>query len=130
MRCPDCAKFVSYDEPQVELDDEHVEGLAYTASIRVTLPCADCGTELKEYTFEYDTTLEKCKCEDGMWDTDSSDFNGADKRDIHRAGKMIPYRSQKQFYGYSADVMFKCTCGESQSIEFGDYAQASHFEEL
>jgi hypothetical protein len=54
MRCPDCNKFVSYDEsnPEVEGDPEVTEDGDVTVSVRVVLPCAECGQELKDCTLE------------------------------------------------------------------------------
>ena len=60
MRCPDCNKFVSYDdsaEPEVNDLEVSPEG-GISGSVRVFLPCGECGTELKEYTFDIDTEVE------------------------------------------------------------------------
>lgn len=61
MRCPDCNKFVAYDdsnEPEaddVDIDrDGHVSG-----SIRVYLTCAECGTDLKEANFDLDVDMSE-----------------------------------------------------------------------
>lgn len=58
MRCPSCAKFVGFDdgnvdEVEVELDED--TGVV-TITGRVVLPCADCGEELKELAV--DETVE------------------------------------------------------------------------
>lgn len=50
MRCPSCAKFVGFDdgnvdEVEVELDED--TGVV-TITGRVVLPCVECGEELKE----------------------------------------------------------------------------------
>lgn len=75
MRCPDCNKFVSFDEPQVELSDEGCEvdvpeavpgpdtktrpvNFHFTAEARLVLPCGECGTELKEATFSMEADAE------------------------------------------------------------------------
>ncbi len=59
MRCPDCSKMVSYDEPQATVESEEVsnEGLV-NIEVRLVLPCAECGTELKETTFNFEIDLE------------------------------------------------------------------------
>ncbi len=59
MRCPDCSKMVSYDEPQATVESEEVsdEGLV-SIEVRLVLPCAECGTELKETTFNFEIDLE------------------------------------------------------------------------
>jgi hypothetical protein len=69
MRCPDCSKFVSFDEPAVEVESEEVERIdestvRVTADVHVTLKCADCGTELKETNIEYDGECEVPEPED------------------------------------------------------------------
>lgn len=58
MRCPDCNKFVSYDEPNVDdvsfsLDENSGE---VEVSGTVELPCADCGTALK--SMQVDETVD------------------------------------------------------------------------
>lgn len=71
MRCPDCNKFVSLEmqDPEVNVQLEiappdkdgtwvgadifHLSG-----EIRIVRACAECGTELKEYTFSLDETAE------------------------------------------------------------------------
>lgn len=56
MRCPDCSKFVSMDngEPEENSIDCSLSGgvLNITAEYRHTRNCADCGTELKDFTFD------------------------------------------------------------------------------
>ena len=50
MRCPDCGKFVGFDEgnvDEVEADIDEESGVVQIEG-RVVLPCAECGTELKE----------------------------------------------------------------------------------
>lgn len=58
MRCPECNKFVGFDdgnvdEVEVEIDEDSG---AVTVTGRVVLPCAECGTELKELSV--DETVE------------------------------------------------------------------------
>jgi hypothetical protein len=62
MRCPDCNKFVSYDdttEPEhnLEINDNGDGSMQVTGDVKIVLTCAECGTELKEYTFEVDETV-------------------------------------------------------------------------
>lgn len=58
MRCPDCQKFVAYGDPEFEVDDAEAQDGQLVASIRMVLPCEDCGTELKETTFDVDERFE------------------------------------------------------------------------
>jgi Fe2+ or Zn2+ uptake regulation protein len=58
MRCPDCARMVSYDEPIVELQgDEEVNSGTVTGTVRIALPCMECGGELKETNLEFEAEL-------------------------------------------------------------------------
>ncbi len=57
-RCSNCNKFVSYGDPEVEVDDSEVNDDALSATIRVVLTCADCGDELRETSLDYDGTIE------------------------------------------------------------------------
>lgn len=52
--CSSVAKFASLDEPQVEIDDEHIEEMTATFETRITRPCSECGDE----SAVYETTLE------------------------------------------------------------------------
>jgi hypothetical protein len=57
-RCPDCNKFVAYDDSQ---DPEHnvdvdPEG-RISGDVRVFLACNQCGTELKEGSFDVEKDL-------------------------------------------------------------------------
>lgn len=48
MRCPNCSKFVPFDEPEVEVQSAEVQDTNLDLSVRVVLKCADCGEELKD----------------------------------------------------------------------------------
>jgi hypothetical protein len=49
MRCPDCNKFVGFDEGNVNLDiDIDEDSGRISISGEVTLPCAECGQDLKQ----------------------------------------------------------------------------------
>lgn len=57
-RCPDCNKFVSYDdstEPEVDADVDETGHV--TGTVRVVLTCAECGAELREASFDLDVDL-------------------------------------------------------------------------
>ena len=47
MRCPDCAKMVSYGEPEIDADDLAIDDGTVSGVVTITLPCAECGTPLK-----------------------------------------------------------------------------------
>lgn len=69
MRCPDCSKMVSYGEPEAELQSEDVDDDGkVSATVRLVLPCGECGTELKDNEFEFEIEtpheciMENVKC--------------------------------------------------------------------
>jgi predicted nucleic-acid-binding Zn-ribbon protein len=58
MRCPDCGTFVSYGDPEVEVSGEEVNDAQLQAEVQITLPCMNCGTELKQTTITLDEKVE------------------------------------------------------------------------
>lgn len=153
MRCPDCNKFVAYGDIEVEeqncdINDNYIEG-----EVRVVLPCAECSTELKEYSFEiseeiihecspelyadYQETLDPSEKtseeEDPEYELVSSDnWNPADRfQDTDKHGKKIKNtRYMKHFYGFEGSVTVKCLkCGEEFEVNIAQDEQASAFEE-
>lgn len=58
-RCPECNKFVSYGEMEVEIQSEDYCNGEVTIELRAILPCADCGEELKEI---YSTLEREIEC--------------------------------------------------------------------
>ncbi len=66
MRCPDCSKMVSYGEPEMEVESEDVDSSdgCVTATVRMVLPCGECGTELKDNEFELSADVDhECDAE-------------------------------------------------------------------
>ena len=150
MRCSNCCKFVSFDEPQCEVGIVEVDDLNVHASVTVNLNCAECGDTLKYADIEADTTIEhKCKPiaeRDAKWTPDPEYKEGDDKFEVEfdgdaegesrqqtkdRNGK--PIRSQrymKTFYGFTLESDIKCRkCGELFSIFTTGEEQASGFNE-
>lgn len=86
MRCPDCNKFVSYsldEEPEengdFEASHENENTVKVTGEVDRPLNCADCGTELKRGTLEFDIDVtinhtEECEARSaGEWVDPDSD---------------------------------------------------------
>lgn len=133
VRCPDCNKFASYDGVEAETMDESIDGVTFYSSVRVYLPCADCGTELKEYTFEVEQELiHDCTMVGPELQIASWDVNGSDRREFQDAkGRPINPRYQKTFYGYEGSLKWECPeCGFTDEVDLRDDAQASYFEQL
>lgn len=132
MRCPDCNKFTSYDdgaEPEVQSGPDVNEDAVVTASVRIVLPCADCGTELKEATFDLEEP------------PDDADFAAAHRGEGHslsveETGCSMTSRSEgrgrgtRTFYGADLDVTVTCECGAKVEFTLSDEERASSMDEL
>lgn len=135
MRCADCGKFVSYGEPEIEIDDENVSEGRYSVVATMYLTCAECGTQLKSFTFDAEFDLGH-ECSDSQaYEHDnyecSVDTEATEKRETERNGKPIRTRYQRTFYGIEFSV--RATCGVCQKVldtEESLSEQASSFEEL
>lgn len=143
MRCPDCNKFASFDtdtEPEIEANVDPTIGTV-TVEARIVNTCAECGTELKEATFnmESDDLAEeveehKATCADMKLSVKNESFSRTDRRQTHTPkGKPITNpRYAKQFYGVEGKVEVECDeCGHTFSdVELSDEVQASGMDEL
>lgn len=150
MRCPDCNKFVPYNtEEEPEVDSEEVSETTFTCSIRRGLTCGECGTDLKENTFEVEKDFadqidkEHAKC---TKDDDGNDAEGEHEFEVEevtvepttgvidtdRNGKKIKSaRYMKTTYGFEGNVVIKCSkCEHTIEFEISDEESASSFEEL
>lgn len=141
-RCPDCNKFVSYDTDQdPEVEGEDASGTTFTATVRRVLPCGDCGTELKEYTFDVDHDFadaldeahEKCSRadEEYEWEVTGCIASTADGvRDTDRKGRKIrSARYMTTLYGFELEVDLKCQrCQHEIAFPVKDEIEASCFE--
>lgn len=154
MRCPDCNRFVSFDEPEIEWDVE-VNQNNVGGNVRIALPCAECGAELKEANLDFSLDIEhECDPEvyatyvksveelgqfhsyseedDPEYEITSEDFNATDRyEDKDKNGKTIKNsRYMKHFYG--ADILLEIVClkcGEVIEVQELVEEQASGFEE-
>jgi len=149
MRCPDCNKFVPFDDttdPEVNLDitqptspDDNTAGIS--GDVRIVLTCAECGTELKEATLEVDVEVEiPLRPPDGTeWVKDSEwelDSDSAEN-DQRTEGKG---RGTKTFYGatLSGHLIRTYTgpdvIGQFDKVavpfEWSDSVQASNMDEM
>lgn len=67
MRCPDCNKFVSCGDAEPEVNDYTIIDRSLEAEVRLPLPCADCGTELKDNEFSIQADVDhECPAKSGM----------------------------------------------------------------
>lgn len=136
MRCPDCNKFVSFDESDPEVNDLDVSADGtVTAVVRIVNTCAECGTELKEGTFEFEELVD-AEGHNGEGHELSVQESGADRTQrsgYFKKGEFIPAsgRYAKNFYGVSVTYTVTCSCG-ALSVEdaFEDDMQASSMDEM
>ncbi len=140
MRCPDCNKFTSFDtEAEPEVVSEDVDGTEVMVEVRRVLNCADCGTELKEYTFELSEDFsDRIEVEEGEeecdheWSLEVSASPTTSVVDKDKKGRQIKNaRYMKTMYGVEVTCDITCDkCKKEVRVEFKDEAQASSFEEL
>lgn len=142
MRCPDCNKFVSYDEPQCEVNSVELDGSTVRASVTVQLNCQDCGNTLKDAEIEGESDFEhECKGDtlpkfdktgEQFEIENDGDAEGTSRtQDKDRHGKQIKSaRYMKTFYGFDIQPEVKCLkCGESFHVDISGEEQASGFNE-
>jgi hypothetical protein len=159
MRCPDCNKFVSLelaDEPEAEL--EVSEGVV-SGTVRLVRQCADCGTELKEASFDVEVSLptlvehaaevaakreerekERKEKEDEAKATGKEIADEDEDEDDEHEMEVDVDESQgteegggrwkKSFFGVEVTFTAKCSCGKEEQGNFEDKIAASHMDEI
>ena len=141
MRCPNCNKFVSYDEPSVEVDAQPSNDDSVDLNIRIVLPCAECSEELKEAVFDESIDIvHECSAADvvlpegdEVFEVEDAEGVGTDRvENKTKDGKIIKnYRYMKKFYGADVTVTLKCNrCKETFDLNVQVEEQASGFNEL
>lgn len=137
MRCPDCNKFVSFDsdvEPEIDVD---VSGTEVVGSVRIVNNCGECGTELKEASFDIseeilDATDHATNC-DGELSVEVDMAERTDRLENKtRSGKLIKHaRYMKHLYGAQANLKVTCDkCEFEALISWSDEVQGSGMDEL
>jgi len=148
MRCPDCNKFASYDDStEPELDELNVnQDGDVTSRVRVVLTHDECGTELKEYTFDLEVDAQVFTNTAGdTFDLESHQGEGhgievESDGDIEltsrtetvnaRTGRPVNPRYARTFYGYRVGISLNCACGSSWHAEAEDEIAASQMDEM
>jgi len=140
-RCPDCNHFVSV-ECEAELNEFEFdpEGQTVKASVRLTLLCAECGTELAEAEAEAEDTFdhfheenpENPEDEEWEWDAEENleleDDCPEPEMEDRSVGKG---RYAKHFWGAKIEYSIHCkTCDETIEGELLCEEQASYFDQL
>lgn len=131
MRCDQCNKFAAYDdstEPEVETDFNEESG-TFSGQVRIVLTHDECGTELKEASFEFDGEVPKEIIAEHEGDDHSLSLEETSELTSRGEGSG---RYMKTFYGHSTTIDLVCSCGSEGlwSQGFEDDTQASHMDEL
>lgn len=137
MRCPDCNKFVSFEEVDPEVNDLEVNEDGYvTCNVRIVNACAECGNELKEAVFDIEQE-NACAEHRGKGHELSIEDTGAERTSrsgYFKKGKFVPAygRYAKTLYGVQVGYAIKCSCSDDWTVEgtLEDEIQASGMDEL
>lgn len=128
-RCPDCAKFVSLEQGEPEVNELTLDDGMITATVRIANCCAECGTEVTEADLEWEAELEgDVSGHEG--DGHALKIDEADCAPTMRTeGKG---RGTKTFYGAEISYSVTCSCGKLGEItgSLNDDVQASDMENL
>lgn len=148
MRCPNCNKFVSFDEQEPEVSNDSDEGASISTDVRIVNACAECGEELKEYTFDvsvdFDAELVAAHEGDGhelSWSVDDAERDTdsypkpkevKDRKTGEVRMKYPSPRYTRTLYGFTATAVLSCTCSPEplESLDVSDYIEASSMDEL
>ncbi len=144
MRCPDCNKFVGYDQPDPEVNDVTVDGDTVRASVRVVLNCAECSTELKEAEVEAEAEIDSEILEAHPEKDDAG--NPTNHSLEVEEGSIDPTdrtegkgRGMRTFYGFELEATLSCSCGgpirpdgeeTEETINLSGDVQASSMDEV
>jgi len=138
MRCPDCNKFVGYDEADPEVNSLEVDDEGQvSAEVRIVNCCQDCGNELKEANFQFETDhaddVKEHVGEGHGLEIEEESCERTSRSGNFKNGVFIPGggRYAKTFYGVSLGYAIKCECEKLDlhgTLE--DEEQASGMEEL
>lgn len=138
MRCPDCNKFVSFEEQEPEVDNLEIsEDGQITGEIRIVNACAECSNELTESSFEIDVSMEIPKKHTGEGHDLEIEDGGCERisrSGYFKKGEFVPAsgRYAKTFYGFELSYSVKCSCGEviEENATVTDEVQASGMDAL
>jgi hypothetical protein len=139
---------VSFDsdaDPEVDSIDVDDEGVV-TGSVRITNNCAECSTEMREFTFDlkedfsddiaaHRAEKQKAGEADDLHDELTVDEQGGSRfdemQDTDRNGKKIKNtRYMKHLYGAEVELMVTCKCGETFSRTWRDTVPGSGMDEM
>ena len=128
MRCPGCNKFAAYDEPQVELDSEDLDGQTVKAEVRIVLQSECCGEELAELNEPVEIEFEHDCAE-----PDKALAEGIEPYEITASEGTAIDRMEKKTRIFGAELSFtvKCNrCGEDIAVHYEIESPANGFDSL
>lgn len=136
MRCPDCNKFVSYDEADPEVNDLEIsDDGTVTAEVRIVNTCGGCGQDLKEATLDFSEEVDVSAHSGEGHDlsVEESSCERTQRSGYFKKGVFVPAggRYAKTFYGASLSYTVTCSCSEGFKIEgvLEDDVQASGMDD-
>lgn len=130
MRCPDCAKFVSmeFGDPEVEQLEVSPDG-EVACTVTLTRTCADCGNDLKTASLEMEADFTKqCKDHvDAPGDAHDLNITEGNVNQIEEGGG----RYAKSYFGAEVCFTITCKCDPKFEVEgsVSDKVAASEMEE-
>ncbi len=151
MRCPDCKKFTSYGDPDVDDIEVTLDGSTLTLSGPLSLTCGECGTTVAatELSAEQDVAdqfpsppfepVPEGKEDDVEYAIEGSpDIEPVDRlEDTDKHGKKVKNpRGMRHFYGVAASVTVSrklpgaADANETIDVTIEAEAQASAFEPI
>lgn len=131
MRCPDCNKFVPFDDPVIQSDDVTLDGSTIVVNLTLTRACANCGSDLQEMSVEGSVEVEHTCSGDPTYTL--LDWQSADhtRLDIAPTEKPLPRTRHVQYFGAQLTARILCeTCKAVFSQTFVAEGAASDFEDL
>lgn len=144
MRCPDCNKFVPFEQREVDGGDVDVEvsddGTA-SAEVEIVNECGECGTDLTQAAFSLEASEPAFDEDDIKAHREAHpDCTGFEAEEVsaerieHSEGKG---RGRRQFYGVEVTFVVKCECDESvkdrlvsEEQSMSEEIQSSSMEEV
>lgn len=142
MRCPDCSKFVSFEEGEPEVESEELDAQedgSYSVTVEAVFKdlCGECNTELREGRFTLEDGGELPLVEDPeegqpehahVWVLELED-------PVRTSRPGAPGRKGRSstYHGISVDYAITCEgdgCDEGVHGTLKDEVKASHLEEL
>lgn len=147
MRCPECNRFVSYDDPP-ECETEAVEVIddnTVRAEVEVRLNCGECSTSLKSVIVEGEADFDH-ECNDvgerveGYADGDEQFTLIDDAPEAEGTSRVVDTivngkpsgnrRNMRTYYGFELTAQVRCLkCGDEFDVRVEGEEQASSFEE-